>query len=314
MVDYNFEVSPTLTGMVIGYQNPTYNLIADKVLPKVPVNGELFKWKEYPENAFLRVPDTEVGREGAPKGLGLRFEKKTAEINRYATVEKVPMADVNAATDGDDPVKDHAILAANSLILAREKRVADIMQNPDNFAHKETLTSSDKFDNPDTNLTKMMADIRSSMRVKPNCGIISDAGLVALQRHPDIVASYNGSINGNNRGEAPFEAVMRFLKLKELFVGELFLDFAKEGRGPDIKNIWGNNLILFFKNPQAKPNNGEMTFGLTAEFETRKASTWDDPNPGADGVKHIKVAEKLKELVIAPSCGYLIQNITDEAA
>lgn len=314
MVDYNFEVSPALTGMVIGYQNPTFNLVADKVMPRVPVNGELFKWKEYPKNAFLRIPDTDVGREGIPKGLGLKFEKKTAEIDHYATMEKVPLSDVAAATDGDDPVKDHTILATNSLILDRERRVAGIMQNPDNFGHKETLSSSDQFDNPDSKLTEIMADIRNSMLVKPNCGIVSDSGLAALQRHPDIVASYNGSINSNNRGEAPIEAVMRFLKLKELLIGELFLDFAKEGSTPDIRNIWGNNLILFFKNPQAKPNNGELTFGLTAEFEQRKILTFDDPTPGVDGVKYIKAAEKVKELVIASSCGYLIQNITSEKA
>lgn len=305
-VDHKYEINPVLTGMALKYQTPEYNLIADSILPRVPATGELFKYRKYKENSFLKVPDTEVGRMGTPKGVGIESELKTESVNYHATKEQVPMADVEAATDGADPIKDNTELAVNSLVLAREARVAKLLQTSSFYGNNTTtLTDGEHINEADSSPLKLVQDIRKKMLVKPNCAVMTEDALTYLQTHPDFTASYNGT--ASTRGMAPVDFVKKLLKVQEILIGEVYIDFSKNTKS-DIQNVWGNNIVLFYKNPQATLKTG-LTFGLTAEFEKRTVSTYFDPDPGVSGVMNVKAAEKIKELILAPSCGWLIQNV-----
>ena len=59
-----FVIQPHLTAIAIAYQNG--RMIADAVLPRVPVPGSTFKYTVYDKRDTFTIPDTKVGRTSRP--------------------------------------------------------------------------------------------------------------------------------------------------------------------------------------------------------------------------------------------------------
>ena len=64
MANTPFPITPAMTAVAIAYRNP--RLIADEVLPRVPVPLQEFKYLKYTLEDGFTIPDTKVGRKSAP--------------------------------------------------------------------------------------------------------------------------------------------------------------------------------------------------------------------------------------------------------
>ena len=64
-----FPINPVQTGITLAYKNLT--LIADSVMPRVNVATKEFKYQKYDKAERFTVPNTLVGRKGAPKLNGI---------------------------------------------------------------------------------------------------------------------------------------------------------------------------------------------------------------------------------------------------
>lgn len=93
-----FVVDPVLTAIAVGYRNPAAALIADLVLPRVPVSAEKFKWTEYPLEEAFNVPDAKVGRRGRVQQLEFGGTDKTDSTDDYGLESPIPNSDIEAAT------------------------------------------------------------------------------------------------------------------------------------------------------------------------------------------------------------------------
>src|SRR5487761_2712532 len=56
-----FPINPELTAIAIAFKNPESQLIADLVLPRIPV-AKKFTYTVYDESQGFTVPDTKIGR------------------------------------------------------------------------------------------------------------------------------------------------------------------------------------------------------------------------------------------------------------
>ena len=83
---------------------------------------------------------------------------------------------------------------------------------------------------------------------------------------------------------------------------------AKRNQTASYVNIWGNDIILAYINPNATLDNG-VTFGLKAERGEREISTGFDAKRGVRGVEYIKIANEEKDLIVCPDCGYLLKGV-----
>ncbi|WP_230206342.1 hypothetical protein, partial [Enterococcus faecium] len=95
--------------------------------------------------------------------------------------------------------------------------------------------------------------------------------------------------------------------LKKLNIGEAFLNVARKGQQAVFSRVWGKSISLTFINPAARPGAG-MTYGFTAQWQSRIAGTYEDRNVGLRGGTVVRVGESVKEVVAAPDAGYLIQG------
>lgn len=306
MSDDKYVLNAEYTGISLAYKNPSY--IADKVLPRVPVKGKNFSYDKYPIDAFLNVPETKIGDLGEPATMEVKKERVPASLDYHAIKGSVPQTDIDEQSEGEDMLGDSVLGLTEGLLLAREVRVAKLLQNSTFYgSNVETLSGTDQLNNAASSLLDTIFDARKQMLVKPNKIVVTDDGATDLQRHPEVVSMYRTEYSDPKKGIAPLSYVAQLLKVDEIIVGQSVMNAARKGQAPELVPAWGNDLIMFYQNPLATPKQG-LTFGYTAQKGTRQVSQFFDGEPGYSGVYINKVAEAVIELLVAPSCGFLFKN------
>ena len=92
-MSYPFPVHPELTAIAIGYRNRDIDLIADRVLPRVPV-ARRFTFTEFNLGDAYTVPSTLVGRCSEPTMVEFGGIPRTEECLDYGLDDLVPADDV----------------------------------------------------------------------------------------------------------------------------------------------------------------------------------------------------------------------------
>ncbi len=312
-----FIVDPALTAISIGYRNTANMLIADKVLPRMPVGGEKFKYAEYPLGEAFSIPDNEVGRRGRVPQIEFSANEKTDSVNDYGYETPIPYSDIEEAKrmrDANlgtyDPEAHTTMMLTNLNMLRREKRVADLVQASGNYdaSRKVALTGTDKFSdyaNSDP-IDVLKAAINGTLIFRANILTMGQAVWQVMSSHPDIVNAIRGSFT--NKGIVRREELAALLEIREILVGEAYLNTAAKGQAPTLARVWGNSIQALYIDASARPEDG-MTFGFTAEYGSRIAGRIEDENVGLQGGTIVRQGERVKELICAPSVGYQISGV-----
>ena len=116
------------------------------------------------------------------------------------------------------------------------------------------------------------------------------------------------TVNGQG-APASLQALADLFELDQIFVGESFINTAKEGQTASLSRCWGKHMAFLHQNPIATVRGESITFGFTAEYGNRVSGSIPEPKVGLRGAQRVRVGESLKELIIAPDVGYFFQNI-----
>ncbi|MCC3246145.1 major capsid protein [Methylocystis sp. WRRC1] len=311
-----FVVNPVLTGYAIGYSNPDLTLIADQVLPRVPVAGESFKWLEYPLAEGFSLPDTKVGRKGRVPLVEFSAIEQNGAVDSYGLGDVILNSDIKAAEaqrragiSSYDP-RAHAVnWLTNLLMLDREVRVAAMMQNTANYAPARitALTGTARFEdyaNSDP-IGVINAALDSTLIYRPNTVTMGFAVWQKLRSHPKLVKAIANSYSGE--GMITRKQFADFFEIKNLFVGEGWVNTARKGQAASLQRVWGKHISLTYIDRAARPDGG-VTWGLSPQFGERIAGSVMDSDVGLEGGEEIRVGEKITELVMAKDAGALITN------
>ena len=319
MVARPFPVNQVLTGISIGYRNESSNLIADLVLPRVPVGGERFSWTRFPIAQGFTVPRTLVGRRGRVERVEFLGKEETSEVFTYGLEDSIPQSDVDAAESmrarglGNFNPLDFATEALTDLILLdREVRAAALIQNPNSYAANKrvALSGTAQFSDPASDaIGTLKAAFNSTLIFRPNTMAMGRSVWSVLSSHPQIVNAIKGNVTSKGI-VTPQEFVQLFSGegLKTLAIGEAFVNIARPGQAANLSRVWGNHIAIMHINKMANPITGGATFGFTAEYGRRIAGNWEDKDVGVEGGQVVRVGERLRELIVAPDVGFLIQN------
>ncbi len=120
-----FVVNPGLTAIAIAYKNAT--LIADDVLPRVPVDTPSFNYSLFNKMDSFTVPDTKVGRTSDVNQVDYSATQATASVEDQALDEVVPNRDKAIAQAYGNFIDPQAIATeqiADLLALGREVRAS----------------------------------------------------------------------------------------------------------------------------------------------------------------------------------------------
>lgn len=303
----NFVQHPQRTQLVLAYKNPKY--IADLVLPRVPVDLPLFTYLSFPKDTFLKVPDSKpIGRKGATPEIDYNATEVTAAVDDYAFDNAVPRRDQKIAAAGGtsmDPKQTAAIQLAERLALQRENRVATLMTSTSTYASGNTTTlsgTSQWSDQTNSDPQKAILTAMDGMIMRPNKAVMGELVATQILTHPKIVKAWNRS--SGDSGKAPLSFLAELLGLDEILVGQSVGDTSAKGQTPSINKIWGKAFALYYQAPVVMDTQ-TMTFGFTAEWDSRGDFEFFDPNKGTRGSDVQRVAESVREIIMAPDLGYL---------
>ena len=303
-----FVTDPILTGITLSFRNPSTALIADAVLPRTSVGKEQFSYNSYPLEDAFTVPDTRVGRTSKVGQVEFGAKRETAQTEDYGLEDPIPNKDFdNAQGSGYDPEGRATEVLTDLLLLDREVRTANVVFNPGSYApkNKATLTGPTQWSNEASDPIKQFEDVIDGLLLKPNKLVLGRSGWTILKRHPKVVAAVLGSANAT--GRVTKQGLADILELQEIIVGEGWVNVARKGQDVNLQRAWGKHAALLYVNPNADADRG-ITFGFTAQWKNRIAAKYEDKDIGLEGGIAIRVGERVKELVIAPTLGYFFQN------
>lgn len=310
-----FVVQPQLTALAVAYRNA--KLIADQILPRFSVNSPDFKYTVFNSKSDnFTIPDTRVGRTSAPNQVDWSATEDTASVEDYALDQPVPYKDVAAAqaaglVAGVTPVNPEAVATeqlSDLILLDREKRAADLVFNANSYAaaNKTTLAGNTQWsDFVNSSPIDAILTALDAMIVRANTLLLGVAVWTKLRQHPKVVQAIYGT--AATSGVVSREQVAAILELDQVVVGQGWLNTAKKGQAVSMARVWGKDASLLYINPLAASTK-DLTFGVTAQWGQRIAGATPDSKIGARGGTMVRVAESVKELVLANDVGYFFQD------
>lgn len=310
-----FPVTPEYTAVAVAYKNE--RLIADDVMPRVPVTAQTFKYMQYPMAEAFTVPKTEVGRKGQPNQVEFTATEETSATVDHALDDPVPHADIEnakAQPGVPDPLMRATRGLTNLIVLAREIRVAGLVFNPNSYsaAHRDTLAGNDQFsDYENSNPITYFMDMLDSMIMRANIAVFGRRTWTVLSQHPVLCKAVFG--NNTDAGIITRQAFANLFELDAVHVGEGWVNTAKKGQAANMVRVWGNHAALLYRNRDADTQS-DITFGLTAQWGTRVAGAEYDRNIGMRGGQMVRVGESVKELITANDLGFFIQDAVADPA
>lgn len=304
-----FPIDPALTAIAISYKNS--RLIADEVLPRVPVARQEFKWWKFSMDETFRIPDTRVGRTSRPNEIEFSASQETDATEDFALDDPIPQADIDNASEGYDPVMRGTEALTDLILLDREKRCADLVFNLNSYPSNQriTLAGTSQFNDPSSTPIATIMDAMDTMIMRPNIMVIGRLAFTSLIRHPHIIKAFNG--NDGDRGIATRRFLAELWELDDVLVGESWLVTSKKGQATTTARVWGKHISLICRDLMANPaagSPGRPTFGFTAQWGTRIAGRMNDPHIGMRGGVIVRSGESVKEKICASEFGYFIQN------
>jgi hypothetical protein len=299
-----FKTDKTRTQIALAYMNEDF--IADRILPRVPVASEEFKWTIYNKSDRFTVPNTVIDRKGSFNEVEFGGTEDTASTSDYGLQDTIPQKDIDAAKLVNfDPQGNAVELLMDLILLDREQRAAALCFTAANHLNKETLTGTDQWSDPAAKPLVQLSDAMEVPFMRPNTLTISGLTALALVRNPSVVKAYNGT--SGDEGMVPLSWIQTVLGLSEIIVARTKQNSAKPGQTENYTKVWGNHALLSYKNSSAMPNKG-LTYGLTAQYGSRISMSKRDDDTGMRGAVIQRVGESVKELILSQDCAYFFEN------
>lgn len=307
MADAPFPVHPTYTGISLAYKNE--QMIADQVLPlATPVNSTKFNWNYFPPEEALTVPDVSMGRRSTANTIELTATEQTSSTLDNALSDLVPNKDIDNAPPGYDPLAHATETVTELMTLAREVRVATLVQDPNSYiaGQKVQLAGASQFSDAGADPFQVIWEALDIPLMRPNLAVLGRPVWNKIATHPKVISKLYGA--GSTRGKARLEDLASELEIGKILVGSARVNTAKRGQAATLVRAWGKHISLLYINPLANNERG-MTFGMTVPCGERfRTRVIPEPKIGLGGSQRPQVEEQIKELIVAPSCGYFIQD------
>ena len=307
MSKFPFPIDPVMTAVVVAFRNK--RLIADDVLPRVPVGKKEFKYSKHTFEEGFTIPNTLVGRKSKPNQAEFSSTDETASCEDYGLDDPIPQDDINHAPANYNPLNRAAEGLMDLILLDREVRTAGLVFDATKYHadNKVVLAGGDQFsDFVASDPIEVIMDALDSMIMRANVAVFGRAVFSKLVRHPKVVKAIHG--NSGDAGIATRRQIAELFELEDVLVGEAFLNTAKKGETATLSRVWGKHASLIYRDSMANTSGNRTTFGFTAEHGSRIAGATPDANIGLRGGQRVRVGETVKELITSDRLGYFIQN------
>ncbi len=287
-------------------------LIADEVCPRVRTAYK-FTYTTLREEDLLTIPDVRASRAAHLNQVEFGASDTTDSVIDYGLEDPVPYRDIDEAAKQEvpyDPLEQAAVGTAELVKLAREKRVATLLETAGNYGTglSATLAGATQWSHADSNPRDAILKALDTPLVRPNTLVMGQAVWTVLRQHPKIVEAVVRSGAGDAAsGVVMKEAVASLLELDRVVVGMAWNQTANRGQDNTFARLWGKHACAIHIRPGMQARDRMPAFCWTADaMGGMQVGTYEEPARGVNrGSTVVKVSECVKELVAYKSAGYL---------
>jgi hypothetical protein len=325
-------LDPILTNFSVGYDDQI--LVGRQIMPETPVNTQSGRYRVYDRSNWMiwdsrREPGTVaneiVGAKWAEDVFSTREHSLQAPVLDEERQQLTSQGGLANATFGGelqlDPERDATNLVTQSILLAHEKSVADLIRNTATYpgGSSATLTGNQQWDNytfvtagdPYSIVSNPLGDIRAAM-VKiwsltgrfPNTMVVPPMGVPFIENHPRIVSRF---VNFNLTNDGAFKTLTGFegnvIMPQSKYNSANNLDMTES-----IVDLWGKDVWIGIVDPT--PGQRTKTFGKTfaqvyPDGSVRPTDRWREEPRKADIVR---TSYKYDLKVVSSVAGYIIKT------
>lgn len=307
------HIDRALTNVAVQYQNNEY--ISDSVFPVIRVGKKSDKYFKFKAETMFNVAAVDVvGAESMPGRPAAGLDTPgTFSCTDRALMDFISTDEELNADAPLQPRIDVTEILTNYLMLAKEKRIADIVFGSSNYgSNTSALSGTDQWDNAASDpVAKIFAAIRAPL-VKPNTMVIGWQAYDALRTNPAVL-QFVLSRASTRSGATPLmvdeDTIAAMFRLDRVLVGEAKYNAAAEGATASYSYLWGKSCALIRVEPSPSPRRTQ-TLGYTFRFGAMETSAFYEGKPGRAGGTYIKVAHSdADEIVGGESTGYLYTTV-----
>ena len=296
------HVDAVLSGISIRYIND--ELIADRVLPVVPVKMESDKYYKYTRN--WKLPQSKRAAGAEANEVEWNVSTDTYSTEEYALKDLIPDRVRNNADNPLDMDVDTTENLTEVIQLGREKRVADIVFASGNYGSQTSaLAGANRWDDyagsdPIGDVRTAKATVHAASGKLPNVMVVGYQVHLKLLDHPDILER----IKYSQKGVVTEQLLAQLFEVDKYIIGKALYDSSLEGATEDLGYVWGKKVALLYSQPS--PGLKKVSFGY--QFQSRGFRTKKWRVEGREG-DFIEAGEIRDEKLVAVSTGYLYTTV-----
>lgn len=307
------HIDRALTNLVAQYNNRDY--IADYALPVLTVKHRSDKIFAFPVTTMQEIADSAVaGVRGQVSEVKYSLNSNlTYAVSDYALMDFVSNDEIANADAPLQPKIYAQDIVMNFLMLAREKRVADVVFGSGNYgANTAALSGADRWDTATSDPIQKIEDAIESCFVRPNTMIIGAQAWIKLRQNPKVL-QYILSRASTAAGAVPMrvneELFAEAFGLDEVRIGRAKYNTAAEGATASSGYLWGKSCALIRVEKTPSPR-ATRTFGYTFRFGAIETREIVDNLRGVRGGVFLKTSHSDSEFVIGgETTGFLYTTV-----
>ncbi len=319
-----FETHERMTQIAMAEKPKDF--IADMVMPIVNTAYK-FKYTLGENDDQFSMPEDRASRSGRLTEIEFGAELATGSTEDRGFIAYVPYRDIAEAQQQQsawDPLAQASMGLGQMMSLRRERRVADIVANANNYGTglSATLAGNAQWSHAESDPVTAILEAMDKCITRPNSLVMGQDVWTKLRRHPHVVESVlstgagagavaRTTAEGGGRGAQASGIVMKravaeLFELENLWVGSTWYQSANRGQTASYSRLWGKFCAALHIRRPSSSQDAMPTWGFTAQAMSREIAMSEEPTRGVGrGSRAIKISESCNEIVSWKTAGYL---------
>lgn len=305
------HIDTLATQFSIAYKNPNGLYIADQILPAIRVAKATGKYAVFDRASWFR--DEASNRAPGARANLVEWAMDTAgsySCEEYAAAYLLPDETRENADNPIVPERTAAEFVTDKILLAREKRVADLLFNTTTFsgytAALASLTggagvqwNTYETSDPLQDVEQMSYNVMQQVGYKPNTMVLGAEVYKALKQHPVLM----DRIKYTQMGVMTTELMASLFEMEKVLVGRAIYTASEEGTTFSASNIWDEYVLVAYV-PRT-PALEIPALGYILNHKDRTVNRYRQEENHAD---LFECLENSDEIVTCAPAGYLCSN------
>lgn len=308
------HVDAALSTISIGYSQAAEDFIADRVMPRVPVEKQSDKYFVWGREAFeaetlvgntveslLREPGTEYKR--------IEMTPATDSYNAYQYGAEMALDDIERANAdaGADVMVAYTGNLTQRMMLEREARVAAIMGSSTYLTNYTTVTTTSQWSDvtsgvsdPIANVDTWKENVRLACGRNPNQMVMGAQVWSNLRRHSTMVERFKYT----RGGVITLAQAAEIFEIPTILVGNAHYNTYEKGLTYTPGYVWGKKVVVQYVPPA--PSRYTPATAYQFVFQDQRVSTRRDDGIDSD---IYRVSEVVAEKLVSAYCAYLALTV-----